>query len=68
VTDAGIQLQTEAPVRGGNVEAQGILNLPYASRNPIDLGLTVAGVTSTKFATPTRTLLSTARAAGQTTS
>ncbi|MDX1981827.1 MAG: carboxypeptidase regulatory-like domain-containing protein [Bryobacteraceae bacterium] len=57
VTDAGVQLQTEAPVRGGNVEAQGILNLPYASRNPVDLGLTVAGVTSTKFATPTRTFV-----------
>jgi hypothetical protein len=57
VTDAGIQLQTEAPVRGGNVEAQGIVNLPYASRNPVDLGLTVAGVTSTKFATPTRTFV-----------
>ena len=32
----------EAPVRGGAVESRSILDLPYANRNPITLGLTVS--------------------------
>lgn len=57
VTEAAVQLQTEAPVRGKNVESKDIAELPYASRNPVDLGLTAPGVTSSKFATPTRTFV-----------
>ncbi len=57
VSDSAIQIQTEAPVRGRNVEFQEIAQLPYASRNPVDLGLTVPGVTTTKFATPARTFI-----------
>src|SRR4029079_9334103 len=42
-------LQAEAPVRGGNLLASDILNLPYASRDPALLSLTLPGVVSTKF-------------------
>src|SRR5712691_7884008 len=57
VSEAGLQLQTEAPVRGGNVDLKTILELPYANRNPVNLGLTLPGVTTTKFATPTATFV-----------
>jgi hypothetical protein len=57
VTESVVQLQTEAPVRGKNVGFKDIAQLPYASRNPVDLGLTAPGVTTTKFATPTRTFV-----------
>jgi outer membrane receptor protein involved in Fe transport len=57
VSEAGLQLQTEAPVRGGNVDLKTILELPYANRNPVNLGLTLPGVTTTKFATPTNTFV-----------
>ena len=57
VTESGLQLQTEAPVRGGNVDLKTILELPYANRNPVNLGLTLPGVTTTKFATPTNTFI-----------
>lgn len=57
VSETTVQLQTEAPVRGTTVGMQAIAELPYASRNPADLGLTAPGVTSTKFATPTRTFV-----------
>jgi hypothetical protein len=57
VTDAAVLLQTEAPVRGGNVEIKSITELPYASRNPADLGLLLPGVVTTKFATPSATFI-----------
>lgn len=57
VVESSVQLQTEAAVRGGNVESRNIIELPYASRNPVDLGLTVPGVTSSKFATPSNTFV-----------
>lgn len=57
VSDSAVNIQTEAPVRGGNVQLQAITELPYASRNPVDLGLTIPGVTSSKFATPTNTFV-----------
>jgi hypothetical protein len=58
VSSSAIALQVEAPVRGGAVESRSILELPYASRNPtVDLGLTLPGVTSSKYATPTATFI-----------
>jgi hypothetical protein len=47
--DAGQLLQTEAPVRGGNIEAAKITELPFAGRNPVSLALTLPGVSSNRF-------------------
>lgn len=47
--DAGAQLQTEAPVRGGNISTRQIVNLPVASRNPVSLALTLPGVSTNRF-------------------
>jgi outer membrane receptor protein involved in Fe transport len=44
--EAGAALQTEAPVRGGNISQQQITELPIASRNPVSLALTLPGVSS----------------------
>jgi outer membrane receptor protein involved in Fe transport len=41
-------LQTEAPVRGGNIETRRVTELPYASRNPVSLALTLPGVSSNR--------------------
>jgi hypothetical protein len=46
--ESGALLQTEAPVRGGNIEAQRITELPFAGRNPVALALTVPGVTTNR--------------------
>jgi outer membrane receptor protein involved in Fe transport len=46
IADAGAALQTEAPVRGGNISTVQITELPIASRNPVGLALTLPGVTS----------------------
>ena len=48
VADAGQVLQTEAPVRGGNIEERRVVELPYALRNPVALALTLPGVTSNR--------------------
>jgi carboxypeptidase family protein/TonB-dependent receptor-like protein len=48
-TETGSQLQTEAPVRGGNIDASAIVNLPVATRNPAMLALTLPGVSSNRF-------------------
>lgn len=45
--EAGAQLQTEAPVRGGNVSTQQITQLPIAG-NPVSLALTLPGVSSNR--------------------
>jgi outer membrane receptor protein involved in Fe transport len=47
--DSGAILQTEAPVRGGNIEAARITELPIAGRNPVSLALTLPGVSSNRF-------------------
>jgi hypothetical protein len=47
--DSGAILQTEAPVRGGNIEAARITELPFAGRNPVSLALTLPGVSSNRF-------------------
>lgn len=44
--EAGALLQTEAPVRGGNISPIQITELPIASLNPVALALTIPGVTT----------------------
>ena len=46
--ESGALLQTEAPVRGGNIETQRITELPFAGRNPVALALTLPGVSSNR--------------------
>jgi len=46
--ESGAALQTEAPVRGGNISARQITELPIASRNPVSLALTLPGVTTNR--------------------
>ncbi|MGH9751168.1 MAG: TonB-dependent receptor domain-containing protein, partial [Blastocatellia bacterium] len=46
--ESGALLQTEAPVRGGNIESQRITELPFAGRNPVALALTIPGVSSNR--------------------
>ena len=47
--DAGQLLQTEAPVRGGNIDRVRITELPFAGRNPVSLALTLPGVSTNRF-------------------
>jgi hypothetical protein len=46
--DAGVVLQTEAPVRGGNITTQQVTELPVSGRNPVALALTLPGVSSNR--------------------
>jgi len=48
IADAGAALQTEAPVRGGNISQRQITELPTGSRNPVGLALTLPGVTTNR--------------------
>jgi hypothetical protein len=48
-TDAGQLLQSEAPVRGGNIDKNSITELPFAGRNPVSLALTLPGVSTNRF-------------------
>jgi hypothetical protein len=47
--EAGAILQTEAPIRGGNITTQQVTELPIASRNPALLALTLPGVSTNRF-------------------
>jgi outer membrane receptor protein involved in Fe transport len=47
VATGGETLQTEAPVRGGNIETRKITELPIGS-NPVSLALTLPGVSSNR--------------------
>lgn len=47
--DSAQLLQTEAPVRGGNIEQRRITELPFAGRNPVSLALTLPGVSSNRY-------------------
>jgi Carboxypeptidase regulatory-like domain len=49
VTVSPVAVQTEAPVRGGNLLSRDILDLPYASRNPVSLILTLPGIVSSRY-------------------
>ncbi len=44
VSAQAAQLQTEAPVRGGNINTTEALNLPFYGRNPAMLAITLPGV------------------------
>src|SRR5438128_209512 len=46
--EPGTLLQTEAPVRGGNISQVEIAQLPVAARNPTLLALTLPGVSSNR--------------------
>jgi Carboxypeptidase regulatory-like domain/TonB-dependent Receptor Plug Domain len=48
VVSEGVALQTEAPVRGGNINTKQITELPFSSRNPVMLALTLPGVSSNR--------------------
>jgi Carboxypeptidase regulatory-like domain/TonB-dependent Receptor Plug Domain/TonB dependent receptor len=48
--ETGAALQTEAPVRGGNLNRLMITELPFAGRNPVSLALTLPGVSTNRFA------------------
>jgi hypothetical protein len=52
VVTSPVAVQTAAAVRGGNMLAEDILDLPYASRNPAFLTLTLPGVVSSRFLFP----------------
>src|SRR5262249_43813228 len=47
----GASLQTEAPARGGNIDATRLTELPIATRNPVSLALTLPGVSTNRFST-----------------
>jgi len=47
--ESGTALQTEAPVRGGNLDTVKITELPFATRNPVSLALTLPGVSTNRF-------------------
>jgi len=49
VTVSPVAVQTEAPVRGGNLLTRDILDLPYSSRNPVALILTLPGIVSNRY-------------------
>jgi hypothetical protein len=48
VETPGAILQTEAPVRGGNITEVQITELPVNSRNPVMLALILPGVSSNR--------------------
>ncbi len=48
-TEGTALLQTEAPVRGGNIEERRITELPFAGRNPVALALTLPGVSTNRY-------------------
>ncbi len=47
--ESGALLQVDAPVRGGNIDATRITELPIATRNPVALALTLPGVSTNRF-------------------
>src|SRR5262245_3384027 len=47
--ETGALLQTEVPVRGGNIDSTRVVELPVATRNPAMLALTLPGVTTNRF-------------------
>lgn len=48
-TEGTALLQTEAPVRGGNIETRQVTELPFAGRNPVSLALTLPGVSTNRY-------------------
>lgn len=52
VSEDAVQLQTDAPVRGGNISATQSTQLPFASRNPALLAVILPGVTEQRSNLP----------------
>ena len=48
VSEVGALLQTESPVRGGNISGARITEMPSGSRNPVGFALTLPGVTTNR--------------------
>ncbi len=46
--EGGALLQSEAPVRGGNISTRQVTELPISTRNPVSLALTLPGVSSNR--------------------
>jgi hypothetical protein len=49
VSAQGAVLQTESAVRGGNIDTKNITDLPFSSRNPVSLVLTLPGVSTNRY-------------------
>ena len=49
--ESGASLQTEAPVRGGNIDSTRLTELPIATRNSVALAFTLSGVSTNRFST-----------------
>jgi len=57
VSAEAVQLQAETMARGKSISTNDILELPFASRNPVSLATTAPGVVSSKYATPTNSFV-----------
>jgi hypothetical protein len=55
VSSDSTTIQTEAPVRGGTITTQNIVNLPIANQNPVSLALTLPGVSMNRYSFGTGT-------------
>lgn len=49
ITASAVQIQSEAPVRGGNLSTGQISNLPVSQRNPVMLALNIPGVSTNRY-------------------
>lgn len=49
VSSAAALLQTEAPVRGGSLTSASMTNLPITNQNPVNLVLTLPGVSTNRY-------------------
>lgn len=57
VVENAMLLQTEAPVRGGNIGSSQITELPFAVRNPTELALNLPGLSTNRFARGNQTYI-----------
>lgn len=55
--ESGASLQTEAPVRGGNINSVQITELPIATRNPVSLALNLPGVSTNRYGNGVQTFV-----------
>lgn len=55
VSETAAALQTEAPVRGGVVTTQSLVNLPITTQNPVSLALVLPGVSTNRYSFGTGT-------------
>ncbi len=57
VSGQALSLQVEAPVRGATVTTSQVVELPYATRNPVLLALNVPGVSTNRYGNGTATFV-----------